>query len=104
MAEVGVDQFALYLPREVVCEALCNHQIAGLGEENGIAGVCGKYSVFPLRTNFVRRQIEVVCAFDEAFSIVSETTPSGSCGALVNFVNHGQRHDALPFVLDDVEV
>ena len=27
--EVGVDQFALYLPREVIREALCNHQITG---------------------------------------------------------------------------
>jgi hypothetical protein len=31
MAEVGVDQFALYLPRAVIVEHLCNHEVTGLG-------------------------------------------------------------------------
>jgi hypothetical protein len=35
---------------------------------------------------------------------VVETTACGAGGTLVNAVDHGQRHDSLFLVVDDVEV
>lgn len=94
-AEVGVDQFALDLPGQIVGEGFDQEEVAGFGDD-GHVGLSGcRNRVRTVRTNFFRTNDEVILPFDQAGFVVVEVAARGSLRAPVNLVDLSQRQDAL---------
>ncbi|MNZ57658.1 hypothetical protein D3C78_756430 [compost metagenome] len=100
-AEVAPHKLALNVPCQVIGQALDQHQVARFGQQDPLRSPGRECLCQRLRPNFGRSHLEEVFDLNEANPVVAEPLAGGALRSLVNLVHHGQRHHALPLVLDD---
>ena len=73
--EVAPDQLALHLPRQIVGEALRQHQVAGLGQQDALGRSRRKDRLERVTTKFVGSQFVKILAGHQPLAVFAEVAP-----------------------------